>query len=63
MKLFGVDRTPTLVVNGKYRLMVASAGGDEQTLELVSLAGRQGEQIVAGRLELGPTRLVRGAQS
>jgi thiol:disulfide interchange protein DsbA len=36
IKLFGVDRTPTLVVNGKYRLTVASAGSDEQALELVS---------------------------
>jgi len=35
MKLFGIDRTPTLIVNGKYRLTVASAGGDEQALELV----------------------------
>ena len=31
-----VDSTPTIVVNGKYRLVVASAGSDEQTIELVS---------------------------
>ena len=33
---YKVDRTPTLIVNGKYRLVVASAGGDEQTIELVT---------------------------
>ena len=30
-----VDETPTIVVNGKYRVTVASAGGDEQLIELV----------------------------
>jgi len=35
MKQYGVDRTPTLVVNGKYRVVVQSAGGNEQTVELV----------------------------
>jgi thiol:disulfide interchange protein DsbA len=32
---YGVDRTPTIVVNGKYRLNVQSAGGDDQVIELV----------------------------
>jgi protein dithiol oxidoreductase (disulfide-forming) len=36
IKQYAVDRTPTLIVNGKYRLVVASAGGDEQTIELVT---------------------------
>jgi protein dithiol oxidoreductase (disulfide-forming) len=36
IKHYGVDRTPTIIVNGKYRLVVASAGGDEQTIELVT---------------------------
>jgi thiol:disulfide interchange protein DsbA len=31
----GVDSTPTLIVNGKYRLTAASAGGYEQTIALV----------------------------
>jgi thiol:disulfide interchange protein DsbA len=36
IKQYAVDRTPTIIVNGKYRLVVASAGGDEQTIELVT---------------------------
>jgi protein dithiol oxidoreductase (disulfide-forming) len=34
MKAYGVDSTPTIVVNGKYRLTVVSAGGAPQTIEL-----------------------------
>jgi thiol:disulfide interchange protein DsbA len=30
-----VDRTPTIIVNGKYRLHVESAGGPDQVIELV----------------------------
>ena len=33
---YKVDRTPTIVVNGKYRLHVESAGGIDQLLELVN---------------------------
>lgn len=36
IKAYGVDRTPTLVVNGKYRVQVQSAGGPEQLIELVN---------------------------
>jgi thiol:disulfide interchange protein DsbA len=32
---YRVDSTPTIVVNGKYRLTVGSAGGPEQVIELV----------------------------
>jgi len=32
---YHVDRTPTLIVNGKYRLTVESAGGANQVIELV----------------------------
>ncbi len=32
---YGVDRTPTIVVNGKYRLHTESAGGVDQLIELV----------------------------
>ncbi|MGO9933171.1 MAG: thiol:disulfide interchange protein DsbA/DsbL [Steroidobacteraceae bacterium] len=32
---YRVDRTPTIIVNGKYRLFVESAGGNEQVIELV----------------------------
>ncbi len=32
---YKVDRTPTIVVNGKYRLYVESAGGTDQLIELV----------------------------
>jgi thiol:disulfide interchange protein DsbA len=32
---YRVDRTPTLVVNGRYRLNVESAGGADQVIDLV----------------------------
>jgi thiol:disulfide interchange protein DsbA len=32
---YRVDRTPTIIVNGKYRLNVESAGGYDQVIELV----------------------------
>jgi thiol:disulfide interchange protein DsbA len=32
---YRVDRTPTLIVNGRYRLTVESAGGSDQVIELV----------------------------
>jgi thiol:disulfide interchange protein DsbA len=32
---YHVDRTPTIIVNGKYRLFVESAGGTDQLIELV----------------------------
>jgi protein dithiol oxidoreductase (disulfide-forming) len=32
---YRVDRTPTIVVNGKYRLHTESAGGNDQLVELV----------------------------
>lgn len=35
MKAYGVDETPSIVVNGKYRLTPMSAGGAPQTIELV----------------------------
>jgi thiol:disulfide interchange protein DsbA len=36
IRQFGVDRTPTIVVNGKYRLQVDSAGGPDGLIELVN---------------------------
>lgn len=33
---YKIDRTPTIVVNGKYRLQVESAGGTDQLIELVN---------------------------
>ena len=36
MKAARVDQTPTIVVNGKYRLHVPSAGGVKEMLELVN---------------------------
>jgi thiol:disulfide interchange protein DsbA len=33
---YRVDRTPTIVVNGKYRLQVESAGGPDKVIELVN---------------------------
>lgn len=35
IKALQVDQTPTIVVDGKYRLTEASAGGDNQLIELV----------------------------
>ncbi len=32
---YRVDRTPTLIVNGRYRLQTESAGGSDQVIELV----------------------------
>ena len=32
---YRIDRTPTIIVNGKYRLQVESAGGEDQLIELV----------------------------
>jgi protein dithiol oxidoreductase (disulfide-forming) len=36
IQAYKVDRTPTIVVNGKYRLHVESAGGTDQLIELVN---------------------------
>jgi protein dithiol oxidoreductase (disulfide-forming) len=32
---YKIDRTPTIIVNGKYRLHVESAGGEQQLIDLV----------------------------
>jgi protein dithiol oxidoreductase (disulfide-forming) len=36
MKAYGIDRTPTLVVNGKYRVTVQEAGGPAQMVDVVN---------------------------
>ncbi len=35
VQAYRVDRTPTIIVNGKYRLHTESAGGNDQVIELV----------------------------
>lgn len=35
VQAYRVDRTPTIIVNGKYRLHTESAGGNDQVVELV----------------------------
>lgn len=35
IQAYRVDRTPTIIVNGKYRLHVESAGGNDELIELV----------------------------
>jgi thiol:disulfide interchange protein DsbA len=35
VKVYGVDRTPSIVVNGKYLCQMESAGGAEQLIALV----------------------------
>jgi thiol:disulfide interchange protein DsbA len=32
---YKIDRTPTIIVNGKYRLHVESAGGEQKLIDLV----------------------------
>ncbi|HET6631840.1 MAG TPA: thiol:disulfide interchange protein DsbA/DsbL [Rhodanobacteraceae bacterium] len=50
IKGFGVTGTPTIVVNGKYRLDVASAGGFGQTVELVHyLVAKEVAELKAGQ--------------
>ncbi len=44
MKAYGVDRTPTLVVNGKYRVNVQGAGGPTQLVDLVIFLVRKESQ-------------------
>jgi protein dithiol oxidoreductase (disulfide-forming) len=46
---YGIDRTPTIVVNGKYRLIVQSAGGTDQLIELVKWLVAKENQSVAKR--------------
>jgi thiol:disulfide interchange protein DsbA len=42
---YRVDRTPTIIVNGKYRLHVESAGGPDQLVELVNwLVSKESKQ-------------------
>jgi thiol:disulfide interchange protein DsbA len=36
MKAYGIDRTPTLIVNGKYRVTVQEAGGPTQMVDVVN---------------------------
>ena len=33
---YGVDSTPTIIVNGRYRLTYTSAGGEEQLIQLIN---------------------------
>ena len=35
LQAYKVDRTPTIIVNGKYRLNVESAGGNDAVVEIV----------------------------
>jgi protein dithiol oxidoreductase (disulfide-forming) len=35
IKAYVVDRTPTIIVNGKYRITVESAGGNDKVVDLV----------------------------
>ena len=44
MVAYKVDRTPTIIVNGKYRLHVESAGGADQLIDLVKyLVAKEGK--------------------
>ena len=48
MKAARVDQTPTIIVNGKYRLHVTSAGGPNQLLELVNYLVQKEVQAAPG---------------
>ena len=41
VKAYGVESTPTMVVNGKYRYTVSDAGGYSQSIELAQWLERQ----------------------
>ena len=41
IRTYGVSETPSIIVNGKYRLNPVSAGGYEQTIELVKYLVQQ----------------------
>lgn len=44
VQAYRVDRTPTIVVNGKYRLHTESAGGNDELVELVKyLVAKEGK--------------------
>jgi protein dithiol oxidoreductase (disulfide-forming) len=45
---YRIDRTPTIVINGKYRLYTESAGGNDKLIELVKF-------LVAKESQLGPS--------
>jgi thiol:disulfide interchange protein DsbA len=36
MRDYGVDSTPTIIVNGRYRLTAQSAGGEQELIQLVN---------------------------
>lgn len=44
MRAYGIDRTPTLIVNGKYRVTAQSAGGPNEMVELVNFLVRKESQ-------------------
>jgi thiol:disulfide interchange protein DsbA len=44
MKAYGIDRTPTVIVNGKYRVTVQEAGGAPQLADLVNFLVRKESQ-------------------
>jgi protein dithiol oxidoreductase (disulfide-forming) len=47
---YRVDRTPTIVVNGKYRVNVESAGGNDQLVELVNwLVAKESQATAPGK--------------
>ena len=51
---YGIDHVPTIVVNGKYRLDVASAGSPDRLIELVNcLVGKEAVAAApsSGRVE------------
>lgn len=44
MKAYGIDRTPTLIVNGKYRVTAQEAGGPSEMVDVVNFLVRKESQ-------------------
>lgn len=50
IQAYRVDRTPTIIVNGKYRVNVESAGGNDQLVDLVNwLVAKESPAKVSGK--------------
>ena len=46
---YGIDGTPSIVINGKYRLSRGSAGGDDQVVELVKFLVEKAHKETAAK--------------
>jgi hypothetical protein len=65
MRAWQVDQTPTMIVDGRYRVTLQSAGGDQQLIDVTRwLVARQGAAAAAqnaGAAGPGAAAATRGA--